>query len=214
VFLVQLSVFILLVKKVYFKKYKNWLLGIKQTLNPIIGILIILIPIGIYVVYFNIFTGEFNEYSSETLLLFAAFFFIGALTEELIFRGYFYKMLIMKNRKYAIYIILFQAFIFTAVHFNNPGHTYLRIAIIFIAGVLLGIIALQGFIYAVIFHFFWNFFQAYLLGINVSGYIFTGSIFTYPTAPAWENNIYTGIFLGLVTMMIFILYLRNRKQFI
>lgn len=214
VFLVQLSMFSLLLKKVYFKKYLAWLKNWRQKLSPALGVLIVLIPISLYVIYFNMFTGQFNEFAEQTLFLYAAFFFMGALSEELLFRGYFYRILVNRNKKYAIYLIMFQALIFTLVHFNNPGHSITRIAILFIAGLLLGIIALKGFMYAVLFHFFWNFFQAYLLGLNVSGYQFIGSLCSYPAAAAWENNIYTGMLLAVITAIILAMYYHRRKLFV
>jgi membrane protease YdiL (CAAX protease family) len=215
VFIVQLSIFVLLLKKVYFKKYFKWLIGFRQTLNPFLGIFIVSIPVIFYFYYKYYFFGGFKEGDEKMLFLFVVFFFVGALTEELIFRGYFYKLLIKKNIKYAIPLVFFQAFLFTIMHFNNPGHTYTRIAILFIAGILLGVVALRGFIYALSFHFLWNFLQAYYLGIDVSGYRFTGSImYTYQDAPAWENSIYTGLFLAATAVIVLVLFIRNRKQFV
>jgi len=211
VFIVQLSMFTLLLKKVYFKKYLRWLIGLRQTINPFVGILVVMIPIALYAYYYNRYPGEFLEYADEALALFIVFFFLGALTEELIFRGYFYRLMIIKNRKHALYLVVFQAFLFTIMHFNNPSHTYTRIGILFIAGLFLGIIALRGFIYAVLFHFLWNFLQAYMLGINVSGYRFTGSLTSYPGAPAWENNIYSGAFLALAGLVIVALHYWSRR---
>ena len=214
VFAVQISMFIMLLKKVYLKKYVTWMFSLRQSLNPFMGISVILIPLGIYVMYFNNFTGEYFEYNDETLVLYILFFFIGALAEELVFRGYFYKMLIKKNRKMATYLVLFQAVIFTLAHINNPGNSYVRIGILFLAGILLGLIALRGFLYAVMFHFLWNFLQAYLLGVNVSGYRFVGAVFNYPNAPAWESNIVCGLLLGVVVTVFLAIYYRDRKKLI
>ncbi|MDH4262808.1 MAG: CPBP family intramembrane metalloprotease [Spirochaetia bacterium] len=214
VFIIQLSIFVLLLKKkVYLKKYFKWIFSYRQTLNPFLGILVVSIPLILYAIYVNLFSGIYNEYFDKIFLYFVLFFFAIALSEELIFRGYFYKLMIKKNKKITIYMILLQALLFTMMHFNNPGHTYTRIGVVFLAGVLLGVVALRGFIYAVIFHFLWNFIQAYLLGTNVSGYRFSGSIFTYPNAPAWENNLYAGLFLCITILLFLILFFKNKKQF-
>jgi len=213
-FIIQLSIFVVMFKKIYFKRYLRWLSRIRPKISAFWGIYTIAIPVIIFFIYYYVYWGTYNEYLDKTLFLFVLFFFFGALTEEFVFRGYFYKVMIKKNKKNAVYLILFQAFLFTIMHINNPGNTYARIGIVFFAGILLGIIALRGFIYVLIFHFLWNFLQAYMMGLSVSGYRFPGSLYTYSGATAWENNYYTGLFVVICSLFALFMFIRNRKQFV
>jgi len=212
--LTQISVLILLVKRTYFKKYIQWVLTFKPPLNPLFGLLVILIPVSLYLNYFYIYQGEYYGFNPQGFTFSVLFFFIGAFTEEFVFRGYFFKMVVSKHKKYALHLIVAQALIFTFIHFNNPGNSYIRIGVIFLAGCLLGLIALKGFAYAVVFHFLWNFLQAYMLGLNVSGFVFLNSFNVLQKAPAWENNIFSVIPLLVTIVILLVFYRRNKKSFV
>ena len=212
--IVQISVFIVLMRKIYFKMYLKWIVNLRQKLNPIYGLSILIIPIGLYFYYMSTHSGQYNGIKFNGFLLNLVFFLAGALSEEFIFRGYFYKLMIKKNRKFALYLILLQAFLFTFTHVNNPGGNLVRVMDIFFAGVILGVIAIQGFIYAVAFHFLWNFFQAYGLGINVSGYAFSESMNTLFDAMPWESSILAGIILGIGALISLGFFITKKQKFI
>jgi membrane protease YdiL (CAAX protease family) len=201
-------------KKRYLVRYIRWFTKIKQRLNPAIALPIVAIPVLIYVYYYYSYTGQYNGFNFHTFLISANFFLIGALGEEFMFRGFFYRYMINKNRKYTFLLILLQALIFSYFHVNNPGINIIRFLNIFLAGFLLGFIAIKGFLYAVVFHFLWNFMQAYLLGLSVSGYNFTGSLNSIFDAYAWENNILTIIVLGIPVLGLTAAYFKNKKFFV
>ena len=148
----------------------------------------------------------------NTLLMFITFFALGSVAEEMIFRGFYFKNALKENKKWFLPIIIFQALLFTMVHINNPEFNWSRVINIFMVSIILGFVAIKGFIYVVVFHFLWNFIQAYVLGVGVSGYLFNGSWNVIQDVPAWESSIVASVVLLPVVVYFIYDYSRNQKQ--
>lgn len=212
--LIQLSLFGVMFNKTYLKKFIKWMSKPRQTLHPLLGLLALTIPFILYLIYFYVYPGEYNGFTFNSFFLIVVFFFLGALAEEMIFRGYFFRLLINRNKKRALIYIIGQAALFAFFHYYTPGYTPIRLFVIFIAGILLGLIAIKGFMYAVVFHFLWNFLQAYFLGLEVAGYTFSNSFNTIQHAVSWESNIYSAVLLVAVIAVYLAYYFKDRRKFI
>lgn len=118
---------------------------------------------------------KFNvDYFFDILIL---LFFL-ALFEELIFRGVIYQALLQRFGKYSPTLILSVLFVLAHIlfnHINNP----VFIINIFLANLLLSLMYLRtGSLWLPLsFHFFWNLFQALILGSPVSGFYYGIEIF-------------------------------------
>jgi membrane protease YdiL (CAAX protease family) len=97
---------------------------------------------------------------------------IGALVEEIVFRGYILRNLMQSCNKYVALVLL--SLIFSLLHlFNNIEGDFSLVPLlqIFLAGILLGLpyIFTQNLWFSIAFHFSWNLVQGYVFGFNVSG---------------------------------------------
>jgi membrane protease YdiL (CAAX protease family) len=110
---------------------------------------------------------EFN-FSFKKIILYCILFLLVAFTEEIIFRGYFLKKLMLSFNKYTALII--TSFLFAMFHGANPNMSFLSFLDLFLGGLLLGIsyIHTKNLWFPIALHFSWNLFQS-LLGFNVSG---------------------------------------------
>jgi len=118
---------------------------------------------------------KFNlNYFLDILVL---IFFL-ALLEELIFRGIIYQALLQRFGKYSPTLILSILFVLAHIFFNNITDTIFIINI-FLANLLLSLMYLRtGSLWLPLsFHFFWNLFQALILGSPVSGFYYGIEIF-------------------------------------
>ena len=113
---------------------------------------------------------------SPPLILFAflAYYFSGAIVEELVFRGLVFQAIEQMSGRWTALVV--TSIFFGAIHFGNPHATvWSTVAIACEAGLLLGAAFLWrrhlGFVVGL--HFAWNFAQA-LLGIAVSGRVSQG----------------------------------------
>lgn len=95
--------------------------------------------------------------------------FIFALQEEIIFRGFVQNTLSTKFSE--ITTIVLSALFFSFVHSMNSNYTLLPSINTFFAGLLLGFMyyRTRSLWLPVFYHFFWNLFQALILGSNISG---------------------------------------------
>lgn len=118
---------------------------------------------------------EFNpNYFLGILLL----IFFSALFEELIFRGILYQALLQRFGKYSPTLILSIFFVLAHIIFNHINDPIFIINI-FLANLLLSLMYLRtGSLWLPLsFHFFWNLFQALILGSPVSGFYYGIEIF-------------------------------------
>ncbi|TFV96031.1 CPBP family intramembrane metalloprotease [Algoriphagus kandeliae] len=102
------------------------------------------------------------------ILMFSA----GAIGEELIFRSFFINGL-KEFTKSKIVLLLVPAIFFSLVHIMNSGSTLLSSFSAFIGGLMYGyaFIRTEKLWLPVGLHFSWNFFQSFIYGFPVSGYI-------------------------------------------
>ncbi len=99
-----------------------------------------------------------------------AIYFLVALWEEAVFRGY-------PLARGSPLSLLITSLLFSLVHAGNPGFTLMAFLGIFVAALMLGAVRIyRGFLSAVALHFSWNFFEGSFWGFTVSG-IHLGSLF-------------------------------------
>ncbi len=125
-----------------------------------LGFLILIYSNEIYFISIN--------YNLSELIISILFFFVVALVEEMLFRGYVLRNLMFSFNKYIAIII--SSLLFSLMHGFNPNIDLVGFIDLFIAGVLLGMsyIYTKNLWFPIALHFGWNLFQT-LLGFNVSG---------------------------------------------
>ncbi len=103
--------------------------------------------------------------------------FFGAAQEEIIFRGFILQSLNMRFSN--ITSIAFSSILFALVHSLNPYFSFYAAFNTFLAGALLGFmyIKTRSLWLPLFYHFFWNLFQALIIGSNVSGQATSYSLF-------------------------------------
>lgn len=107
-------------------------------------------------------------FNGSEFLTITLFLFVAALCEEIIFRGFFMKMM----QKYVgdFWAVILSSLIFSLFHVFNPNVTFVGLLEIFLAGIAIAYAYFKtGNIWFVtVMHFAWNYIQT-LLGFNVSG---------------------------------------------
>jgi len=166
-------------------------LQIKNRKNDIkIGILLGLVIMGL--AYVSLWAAEeivYTEFNFDVLeLIYTTLLFIlVAILEEVLFRGYILKNLMLSFNKYIALII--SSGVFAIAHGANPNISLFSLTGLFLAGIALGVsyIYTKNLWYPIAFHFSWNLFQS-LFGFNVSGQdVYSIIEFTVP-----ENNMING----------------------
>lgn len=180
--LVQFFAFVtpVFIIRMIFKDKSRWPLGLKyvkwgQSLLKgmfigfvliIFSFLFILLFKGLYIHSVNLNNDTFNQ-----LILGVFIFFIVAINEELMLRGYIQGL--VKYEYGTKSAIITSSIVFALLHGINPGVWENPIPLInlFCAGMILGALReQQGGLWTCIgFHFSWNFIQGSVLGFNVSG---------------------------------------------
>lgn len=150
--------------------FKN--LGFKVNFNQLLqAFLLGGIFIALAFVTFSIFdlieTKPFAFNGSEFLTI-TLFLFVAALCEEIIFRGFFMKMM----QKYVgdFWAVILSSLIFSLFHIFNPNVTFVGLLEIFLAGIAIAYayFKTKNIWFVTVMHFAWNYVQT-LLGFNVSG---------------------------------------------
>lgn len=151
------------------------------------------------------------------LLGYLSFFFLVAIVEEFVFRGYLLQM-ITEHLNYKVAIIL-TSFGFAVIHLGNAHFTWIAFCNLTLGGVLMALLYLKHqSLYAPIgFHWLWNYFQGNILGFGVSGNDVLGVLQISVERPDWlsggrfglEGSIFTCILLGIA---IFYLWFSNRQE--
>ncbi|WP_321826953.1 CPBP family intramembrane glutamic endopeptidase [Maribacter dokdonensis] len=166
-------------------------LQIKNRKNDIIiGTLLGLVIMGL--AYVSLWAAEeiiYTEFNFDVLeLIYTTLLFIlVAILEEVLFRGYILKNLMLSFNKYIALII--SSVVFAIAHGANSNISLFSLTGLFLAGIALGVsyIYTKNLWYPIAFHFSWNLFQS-LFGFNVSGQdIYSIIEFTVP-----ENNMMNG----------------------
>ena len=207
----------------YVEKEKFIQLGfhIKNRIKDIlIGIILgaLIMGAGYLLLYF---WGEIQFervlFNFTDLTLIFLHFLIVALVEEVLFRGYILRNLMISFDKYIALIV--SSCLFSLMHGFNPNISSFSLMGLFLAGMLLGAtyIFTKNLWFPIALHFSWNLFQS-LLGFNVSGQD-AYSIVEHQTR---EANLFNGgafgfegSYLSIIVQLILIvgiIYYYNRKK--
>jgi membrane protease YdiL (CAAX protease family) len=138
-------------------------------------------------------------------------FFVAALMEELMLRGYPLQAFIEGSRVWIAVILLSS--IFSVMHFNNPDSTIPSSLNIFLAGVLLSVCYLKtrSLWLPTGLHLGWNWMQASFWGMGVSGYHVKWSVFSAEAQGAeWisggkfgaEASVFATVIISVVAYLI------------
>lgn len=95
--------------------------------------------------------------------------------EEILFRGYPFQKLWRTNRLGAV---LFTSLVFAALHGGNNAVSWLAMANLFLAGILLALAyaRYERLWFPIGIHLAWNLLSGPILGYNVSGFVSSGSV--------------------------------------
>jgi len=209
-------------------KYYNLIIKINDVIIKISTISIILL--SIYVLFIFLLLNNcykslvFNQYNIK-IFYFLFPFFLQASTEEFIFRGII--LFELKNKIGNIFSMFITSIIFALMHILNPNFTFVALFNTFLAGIFFSQMVLysNSLIPSIIFHTLWNYILAYVLGINLSGYIYDNSLFKidYKKMPpevfggnyGLEASILTTLFLVISIFLLYNIYqkLSFRRQF-
>jgi len=141
---------------------------------------------------------------------------IVAIVEEVLFRGYILRNLMISFNKYIALII--SSLLFSAIHGFNPNIDLFGFIDLFLAGILLGIsyIFTKNLWFPIALHFSWNLTQTFL-GFNVSGQ----DVYSIVEFKITENNLlnggnfgFEGSIFSIISQIIFtviIWYYYNKK---
>lgn len=150
---------------------KNWLKDL------ISGLTLGAVSIGIAALIAYIFGGmrfETNQNSGNTAILLTLgvtllIFTVGAIAEEVLFRGYLLQT--MTRAKLAWVGVILTSFLFASAHNSNPGASVFSWINTLLAGVWLAAAYLKtrNIWFPLGIHLTWNWVQGAFLGINVSG---------------------------------------------
>jgi len=151
------------------------------------------------------------------LLGYLSFFFLVAIVEEFVFRGYLLQMM-TEHLNYTIAILL-TSIGFALIHLGNAHFTWIAFCNLTLGGVVMALLYLKyQSLYAPIgFHWLWNYFQGNILGFGVSGNDVLGVLQISVEGPDWlsggqfglEGSIFTCILLGITSIY---LWSSNRQQ--
>jgi hypothetical protein len=116
-------------------------------------------------------------------------FFVAALAEELLLRGYPLQAFIEGTRTWLAVIVLSS--VFSVLHLSNPDVTLPSALNIFLAGVLLSVCYLKtrSLWLPTGLHFGWNWAQGSIWGVGVSGFHVKWSVFSaQPVGAEWISG--------------------------
>jgi len=150
-------------------------------------------------------------FNSKEILLTILIYTIVAIVEEVLFRGYILRNLMISFNKYIALIV--SSILFSAMHGFNPNIDLMGFTNLFIAGILLGItyIYTKNLWFPIALHFSWNLTQTFL-GFNVSG----KDVYSIIEFKITENNLlnggdfgFEGSILSIISQIIFIVIIWN-----
>lgn len=143
-----------------------------KTVHLIIGMLlgIGLISFGTLILMaFGMVTLNLGNPTIISLFTSLVLFAIVAFNEEIMARGYLLRVIMESSGKY--WALAISSLIFALLHAMNPNFSWIAMANLFLAGVLLGVyyIHYKNLWFSIGMHFTWNFVQGPIWGSNVSG---------------------------------------------
>lgn len=217
-----LTVLFLFMRFVEKRKFKELGLKIKDRgfdllAGIIIGLIVMATGFFLLVVLDEINVENFNLDLQEILLSIGVFMAV-SISEELLCRGYIQRNLMYSFNNYIALIV--SSLLFALAHSFNPNLSWIALAGLFGAGILLGLsyIYTKNLWFPISLHFSWNLFQAYF-GFNVSGQEFY-SIVEFNIA---EENILNGgkfgfeasifsLILQIALILLIFRYYQKRKN--
>lgn len=217
--LIVLYLFMTFVEK---RKFKELGLKIKDRgfdflAGIIIGLIVMATGFFLLIVLDEINVQNFNLDLQEMLLSIGVFMAV-SISEELLCRGYIQRNLMYSFNNYIALIV--SSILFALAHSFNPNLSWIALAGLFGAGILLGLsyIYTKNLWFPISLHFSWNLFQAYF-GFNVSGQEFY-SIVEFNIA---EENILNGgkfgfeasifsLILQIALILLIFKYYQKRKN--
>lgn len=220
--LATLTVLYLFMRFVEKRKFKELGLKIKDRgfdllAGIIIGLIVMATGFFLLVVLDEINVENFNLDLQEILLSIGVFMAV-SISEELLCRGYIQRNLMYSFNNYIALIV--SSLLFALAHSFNPNLSWIALAGLFGAGILLGLsyIYTKNLWFPISLHFSWNLFQAYF-GFNVSGQEFY-SIVEFNIA---EENILNGgkfgfeasifsLILQIALILLIFRYYQKRKN--
>ncbi len=116
-------------------------------------------------------------FNPSDLLVSLLFFLLVGLYEEITVRGFVLGSLLDAGMNRYVALVL-TSLLFSAMHLGNPGLGVLPLLNLALAGLLLGAsyIYTRNLWFPVVLHWFWNYLQGPVLGYEVSGKRFSGSL--------------------------------------
>jgi len=144
-----------------------------------------------------------------------SFFFLVAIVEEVVFRGYLLQM-ITDHFNYKIGIAI-SGIGFAIIHLENDYFTWIAFCNLALGGILMSLLYLKyRSLYAPIaFHWAWNYFQGNILGFDVSGNSVLGLLDIEVGAPNWLSGGNFGLEGSVITcilLFVSILYIWNTSK--
>lgn len=171
----------------------------------------------ILLLFLNEISFQRIVFSTNEILISILIFFIVAIVEETLFRGYILRNLMISFNKYIALII--SSILFSLMHSFNPNIDLFALITLFLAGILFGLpyIHTRNLWFPIALHFSWNFFQS-LFGFNVSGkdvyslieFSLSDSNLLNGGAFGFEGSIFSVIMM-IITMVLIEIYYRNKK---
>lgn len=156
----------------------------------------------------------------KDLMLYILVMLLVAFSEETVIRGYILNNLLDSFPKWVS--LLVSASLFSLLHLNNPGFSWLSMLGIFTGGILLGLnyIYTKNLWFGIFLHFGWNFLQGPILGYEVSGLETDALLVQSTTGPAWltggpfgfEGSLLSSFLILVVTTLLILFYTRNQKN--
>jgi membrane protease YdiL (CAAX protease family) len=134
-----------------------------------VSITLAMVLLGFFLlVYFEEISFSIAVFDPIELTISVFLFATVAIAEEMLFRGYILKNLMISFSKYLALIV--SALVFSFVHAPNPNASILSLFSLFLSGIALGLYYLytKNLWFPIGAHLGWNLFQT-LLGFNVSG---------------------------------------------
>jgi len=154
------------------------------------------------------------------LLLSMLMYFLVALSEEILIRGYVLTNLMGSVNKYVALSI--SSLIFSLMHIGNYGYSWFSAFELFIGGLMLGLPYLytRNLWFPISLHFSWNFFQGTIYGFDVSG----SKGYSLIKQTHINNNIWNGgdfgfegsilsIILQMICIVVLYFIFRNKMPF-
>jgi len=150
----------------------NMVLGLGTGAVSIFSVFIVLLASG----RISMVEGILAPKIFPTLAIWLIIFVLVGLSEEFLFRGYCFKVLLQTGDRFLAAII--SSIFFSLVHLQNPSVNLIAVINIFLAGLVFAyMLIVTGNLWMPIgFHITWNYFQGVILGFPVSG-IVTESVY-------------------------------------